>query len=374
MAQKFISDQDNSDNPQKDSEVGVPEHSDGPVITDADLEPSNSENEEDMSSGEGEAKVGMSADEVVDHSNSEVSESDETEVEEILASGVAVDTEAVAKEREEIGQALLERDYWFLKQGELVGLIDGMVAGFSKVMEKFETQDKALTTEIRNELTSRAEGIRLCNRMIKRAQIRSSQMVEPNRNDDYKIPDPLSFDLLLPEVESTPVAEMERVIEVKLKKRRINNNQVLGQLRRQTNSAEKTFLSFVERQLLPVIDALDEGKKISNTTILSLLERFPESKKTLKVWFKTYDVLITGMEERLTKIGIHPFQAIPGDIVDYDLYDPIDVEEDINFDDEQIKETLRRGYLIRYIDGENEEQLLRPGQVVVVMNTRNQKN
>lgn len=318
--------------------------------------------------GEDEQKEFLAKTPAVETSRADEPEDNQIPIEALLASGIAIDAEAVANEREEIELALKESGYWIEKQRELTKVLERMVIGFSAVLRKFELLHQTLSPKIRDELSSRAEGVKLCGRMLTRAHTKSSKTGKLTDFDEIKMPDALCLEILSAKVDAKLIKEVEKAIETHLKKRRIDNNRLISDLRQRVNSTEKNFLSVIERQVLPVIDGLDEGKKIGIGTIKSLIDRFPEAKEKLQGWFKIYDALITGMERELTKMGVQPFTASPGDVVDYDRYEPIDVEEDMDFDDEQIKETLRRGYLLGGIE-RGQEYVIRPGQVVIVKNS-----
>ena len=317
---------------------------------------------------EGDEKRSVETAATIEASQAIEAEENQVCIDELLATGIAADAGAVASECKAMSLALRESRCWVEKQRELNRVLERMVAGFTGVLRKFELQDQALSPEIRDELSSRAEGIRLCGRMLTRAHTRSSKAADESGSfDDIEIPVALRLETLSAKVDEKPRDEVEKTIETYLKKRRIDNNRRISDIRQRANSAEKTLLSVIERQVLPVIDGLDEGKKIGIATIESLIERFPEVKDKLLGWFRIYDVLISGMERELTRVGVQAFAANPGDAIDYDRYEPIDVEEDTNFGDEQIKETLRRGYLIRGIE-DGQEYVIRPGQVVIVKN------
>ena len=291
---------------------------------------------------------------------------DEIEVDVLFSSAIAADVEAVAGERLALNSVLEESEIWINRQRCLQETLERMVTSFDDVLHKFEADDQALLPEIREELGSRAEGIRLCARMLTRARNRLGDVKTVEAVSDLGIPEALNGETIREDVNQVANSSLKNSIKKVLKQRRLEHNQLISNMRQLSTSAEKAFLTLVERQVLPVIDGLDEGKKIGVAAVDSLRVRFPDEDVKLQAWFQTYDLLIGSMEDELAKMGIQPFTANPGDWVDYERFDPIDIEEDNSLEDEQVKETLRRGYWL--VDVGIEGRVVRSGQVVVVRN------
>ena len=285
----------------------------------------------------------------------------------ILERCITEDSTETAKEQEELDNAFREADIWIEGQRGLQSAIDTLKDFFTKALDEFEKVDEALPQNIREQLVNRKEGIQLCGRMLDRAQARICKGNSQEDKDAVTVLCELHVEEIPSEIlASSPDGIEEKVGEL-LKSRRIDHNKQISDVRNRARSAEKSFLSGVERQVLPIIDGLDEGKKIGVAAIENMVEQFPEVADELKTWFGIYDLLIGKLESEFEVIGLRPRIASPGEPVDYELYDPVDVEEDPQFEDEQIKEMVRRGYVL--VGASNGiDRVVRPGQVVVVKN------
>jgi len=286
---------------------------------------------------------------------------------EVVNRCLSADANATEKEIEEFNSAIIEAQAWNDCQRVLRSSIYTLQKFFSAVLDKFEKVNDTLPQNIREELASRKEGILLCGRMLDRAQKRICVDKSEDEEDEVATLDELNVEALKSVAHNSPPDKIEEVIYKFLKSRRIDNNRQILDARNQTRAAEKSFLSSVERLMLPIIDGLDEGKKIGVAAIEKTKDQNPEEEDNLESWFGVYDQLIGKLESEFELLGLQPQIASPGEMVDYELYDPIDVEEDPRFEDEQVKEMVRRGYVLVDSPGGG-NRVVRPGQVVVVKN------
>jgi len=285
----------------------------------------------------------------------------------ILKRCISDDLAETEKEREELDSALKEADVWLERQRGLRLALDTLNEFFSKNLKKFEAFDGNLPPKIREGLVSRKEGILLCGRMLNRAQERINK--KDSQKDEKCLTEisELQMESLPSDLLNSASDDIEEKVVAFRKARRIDHGKRISDARNRARSAEKVFLSAVERQVLPVIDGLDEGKKIGVSAIKNLANQFPEMTDNLKKWFGVYGFLIKKLESEFEALGLQPRIATPGEPIDYELYDPIDVEEDLQFEDEQVKEMVRRGYVLMGTSG-CMDRVVRPGQVVVVKN------
>ncbi len=278
------------------------------------------------------------------------------------------DSGETAKERQEMADALNEAGIWIEKQRRLQSALNTLKNSFNQILGNFEEVDKGLPENIRDELASRKEGIQLCGRMLDRAQARICKAVPQEEKDSATTElNELQVEELQSNLCISSLEDIEEKVGKFLKFRRIDHSKKIADVRNRARTAEKSFLSGVERQVLPIIDGLDEGKKIGAGAIDKLIEQFPDVAGELRGWFEIYDLLIEQLESELGMLGLQPQIAAPGEPVDYELYDPVDVEEDPQFEDEQIKEMVRRGYMMVETRS-GVDLVVRPGQVVVVKN------
>ncbi|KPL59238.1 nucleotide exchange factor GrpE [Rossellomorea vietnamensis] len=142
-----------------------------------------------------------------------------------------------------------------------------------------------------------------------------------------------------------------------------NNIQILDQLEEDIQSAEKRFLSFIEKGVAPVLDGLYSGDKYGK----ELLEHLnaEDSVDTSKVaeWLEIYPTLMKEIKRLFDAFSIEYFQPDIGDPFNEEKHEPIGVVEDQEFKDEQIKEVVRYGLTF-----EKSAFDIRPAQVIVVRN------
>ena len=129
----------------------------------------------------------------------------------------------------------------------------------------------------------------------------------------------------------------------------------------------KGLLGFIEKQVLPVIDGLDDGEKVSRQLVESLSAGNSMQQEHLGVWMGTCGNLRDVLINLLEGVEVRKMTVETGKPVDFDRQEPFDTEPDPDLNTEDIKEVSRNGY--EYSAGkEGKFLVLRPAQVIVVKN------
>ena len=132
------------------------------------------------------------------------------------------------------------------------------------------------------------------------------------------------------------------------------------------NKRQKIWLDFVEKQVLPILDGISDGKNHTSILIDELTEQYQESKSKLSKWFNTYVTLSSNILTMLNDIGVYRMDVEPGMMIDFERHEPSSVEADPEMEKEQIKEISRDGY--EYADHNGNQQTVRVARVVVIKN------
>jgi hypothetical protein len=220
----------------------------------------------------------------------------------------------------------------------------------------------ALPPQVVAALDGRRRGIDICARMLER--LRTRLRTEPQ----LPAPDPVAFAPALvaerprtgePDQATGPASPS---VQMMLRARRISHNDAIVDLRGRANAAEKSFTGAITAQILPVLDGLEDGLRLSRSLRVDLGAGHPETTTAIESWFSTYDHLIAAARAALADLGVEPIVVMRGQPIDYQCHEPTDVEPDPELADEQVKDVVRSGYHLRLF---GESRVLRPAQVVV---------
>jgi molecular chaperone GrpE (heat shock protein) len=129
---------------------------------------------------------------------------------------------------------------------------------------------------------------------------------------------------------------------------------------------QKTWLDFVGKQVLPILDGIIDGKNHTSILIDELMEQYQESESKLSEWFNTYFTLSSTILTMLNDLDVYRIDVEPGMMIDFERHEPSSVEADPVMENEQIKEISRDGY--EYVNRNGDRQTLRVVRVVVIKN------
>lgn len=356
------------DNLQAPIQPPVPNDSEQTAFPQGTLEDVSGKNEPDNKHSPELPKV----DETVISEEDKDKKTDVSSVESLmqkLKEEIERDAKETEKEQEEIAEALRNENAWLELQKNLHLSIHKIEQDFKQTLNSFYRDGETFPHEIQDILASRKEGIQLCERMLKKLADRANEESIPEKTEGDHLPVLLNGEDLLQEIlRDHPQSPKEQLGSI-LKSRRIQHNQLLADIKARAGKVEKKLFSTLERQVFPIIDGLEEGQKIGKSVIDDLIARFSELESQLKNWFAIYNKLIKIFEQEVETLRVRPLYIQLGDPIDYEFHEPFDVEEDPDMQDEQIKEVIRRGYVLCNAEG-SVERILRASQVVVVKNPR----
>lgn len=231
--------------------------------------------------------------------------------------------------------------------------------------------NQADTEKLKELFMGRQEGIELIvNRMISRLPERASSLAE-DKPLETNLPqmDLKDWHELLNGINSIEDAKRKSVFMQK--QLGIERYRLLASWREESDKKRKTILSFIERQVLPVLDGIRDGERHSEPIILQIQESANSQGKELPTgliqWFATYKALREEGLKILDNVDVRCIDVKRGDKMDYEHHEPFDVEQDMALDNEHIKEVIRDGFEY-WMEEDKRYRVLRPAQVIVVKN------
>ncbi|MEE4377638.1 MAG: nucleotide exchange factor GrpE [Candidatus Competibacteraceae bacterium] len=139
--------------------------------------------------------------------------------------------------------------------------------------------------------------------------------------------------------------------------------QQIFQAREQLVQLKQGVLDCIVEYVLPVLDGLDEGERLSRPLIEASRQESTAVANILIAWRNSYAILRTQLLPILEQVGIRQITIKPGMLIDYYRHEPCAVEFDPNAVAESINAEVRKGY--DYVDEDDRVYVLRPAQVVV---------
>ncbi|MFB9759030.1 nucleotide exchange factor GrpE [Ectobacillus funiculus] len=146
------------------------------------------------------------------------------------------------------------------------------------------------------------------------------------------------------------------------------NRGIVDELDSAIETAEKRFVTFMEKGVAPIMDGLYSGKHYAMDLTAELREAGYEQLEKVEEWLMIYNVLLSELQVLFDQFAVTLFAPAVGDIFDEYHHDPIGVVEDFNYQNEQIKEVVRYGLLYKKMIFNQNAFLIRPAQVIVVKN------
>jgi molecular chaperone GrpE (heat shock protein) len=129
---------------------------------------------------------------------------------------------------------------------------------------------------------------------------------------------------------------------------------------------QKTWLDFIGKQVLPILDGIIDGKNHTSILVDELREQYQESDSKISEWYNTYLTLSSTILTMLNGLSVYRMDIEPGMKIDFERHEPSSVEADPGMENEQIKEISRDGY--DYVEHNGNRQTLRVARVVVIKN------
>jgi len=244
---------------------------------------------------------------------------------------------------------------------EAAGATDKVIANSTKILEN-------LPEELNKALGNSQQGLNIIGRMLQRLvnqDDRLESIVEENElADNFKELAENEWMKLL-EGETDEKSAQEK-INKNLDRIRKSNYELVSKAGELADKRQKTWLDFVGKQALPILDGIVDGKNHTSILIEELLEKYQDSESKLREWFRTYSTLSSTLLTMLNDLAVYRMDIAPGMMIDFECHEPSSVEADPGMEDEQIKEISRDGY--EYVAPNGNRQTLRVARVVVIKN------
>jgi molecular chaperone GrpE (heat shock protein) len=286
----------------------------------------------------------------------------------LIAQAKAKAQENIKDDEKSIKLCLKNAGFW-LERGKRLKLMikeaadstDEVIANSNKILE-------SLPNELKNALGSSQQGLNIIGRMLQRLV---------NQDDRLKsLVEKIELADNLKELEEDEWMKLlEGEMNEKSAQKKINKN--LDIIRRSNykfvskagelaETRQKTWLDFVGKQVLPILDGIIDGKNHTSTLIDELMEQYQESESKLSDWYNTYSTLSSTILTMLNDLTVYRMDIEPGMMIDFERHEPSSVEADSVMENEQIKEISRDGY--EYVAHNGNRQTLRVARVVVIKN------
>jgi len=286
----------------------------------------------------------------------------------LIAQAKAEEQEYIKDDEKSIKLCLKNAGFW-LERGKRLKLMikeaadstDEVVANSNKILE-------SLPDELKKALESSQQGLNIIGRMLQRLVNQDDRL--KSLVEEIELADNLK-ELKEDEWMKLLEGEMnEKSAQKKINKTldiiRRSNYKLVSKAGELADKRQKTWLDFIGKQVLPILDGIIDGKNNTSTLIDELMEQYQESGSRLSEWFNIYFTPISIILTMLNDIGVYRMDIEPGMMIDFERQEPSSVEADPVMENEQIKEISRDGY--EYDAHNGNRQTLRIARVVVIKN------
>jgi len=286
----------------------------------------------------------------------------------LITQAKAEEQESIKDDEKSIKLCLKNAEFW-LERGKRLKLMikeaadatDDVIANSNEILE-------SLSKELKKALESSQQGLNIIRRMLQRLVNKDDRL--KSLVEEIELADNLKE---LEEDEWMKLLEGE--MNEKSAQKKINKN--LDTIRRSNyklvskagdlaDKRQKTWLDFIGKQVLPILDGIIDGKNHTSILIDELMGQYQESESKLSEWFNTYFTLSSTISTMLNDLGVYRMDIEPGMMIDFERHEPSSVEADPVMENEQIKEISRDGY--EYVAHNGNRQTLRIARVVVIKN------
>jgi len=293
----------------------------------------------------------------------------DAEIESLANEALQSDDQILAEDRQAIEVSMQEARDWAQKGSTLRQSVESAIEACSEDLKKSSQLRDRLPDDLRDRLDGRQQGLDLTVKMLSRlrehpAYPEEVTAVEPP-GEIPEVRDLESWMEVLG-VESNEVAG-RKLMDKLLRQAANGRYQIVAQVRDEAEGRRKRVLGFVEKQMLPVLDALDDGERHSQELVDTAVLEYPNVTTFLREWFDTYASMRQVILGELSKIQVRLMIVELGSAIDYDRHEPFDVESDAALQNEQVKSVTRNGYEYQ-LNEAGDERVLRAAQVVVVKN------
>jgi len=252
--------------------------------------------------------------------------------------------------------------YWCARAARLHDSVKSAQTIFASELDRFSTVQAELPNRFHDDWCNRYEGLRwLTKRLIQLPDQLAKVAIEHDQNT---LDTPLTVQQwtdLLQDAGEWPSAY--KCLEQNLTQRGNARYRQIFQAREQLTRLKQGMLDCVVEYVLPVLDGLDEGERLSRPLIEASRQESTSVANILITWCNSYAVLRIQLLPILEQVGIRQIIVQPGTLIDYQRHEPYAVEFDPGAVAESIKAELRKGY--DYVGEDGRVYVLRPAQVTV---------
>jgi molecular chaperone GrpE (heat shock protein) len=290
------------------------------------------------------------------------------DIQALAAQAKAEEEQYLDEDRQSIALALEAAGFWLERGKRLRRMIEAAAGAADEVVANSNKILESLPEELNQALESSQQGLNIIGRMLQRLV---------NQDDRLEgLAEEIEFSGNLQALEEgewlkllegeTKEKSAQQKIRKKLDTIRRSNYKLVSNAGDIADKLQKGWLDFIQKQVLPILDGICDGKKHTATLIDELKGHHQESESALGDWFGTYLTLSSTLLTMLNDLGVYRMDIAPGMTIDFERHEPSCVEADPDMENEQIKEISRDGY--DYAAQNGNRQTLRVARVVVVKN------
>lgn len=282
---------------------------------------------------------------------------------ELLAEARGKEAAGLEDDRKSLVGFQQDLSYWSEAATVLQEDIQSTIEKSREILATASQAKESFGEALQERLQGRHQGMELIGKMLARLTERAASLrVAPAEGAELQ---PLS------EAEWNKVLQGgadAKKLDSKLRGLEAERYQAVTQARDLAEGQRKRLLNFIEKQMLPIVDAIDDGEKLSRPFVTKAEEmNSPGRLQYLNRWFDTYSLLRAELLGAAAKMNVRPMTIQIGEMVDYMRHEPFDTVRDPSLPTEAIKEEMRSGYEHRLPNGQA-PTVLRAAQVVVVKN------
>lgn len=295
-------------------------------------------------------------------------DSSEFELEPLIADARAQEEAQLEEDRQQYDENVEEAHYWQELGQTLASKVESAAGAAQDLINESQHIVAALPEELQEALKNHQEGLYIIGRMLERLISPGERLKKLAGNieipGDLKVMTEDQWRELLEEATEKEAALKK--LHHQLKTLGKENYRIVSMSNDLVKKRKDQLLSFLEKQVLPILDGVYDGQKHLNPRIAELQQRYPDDSSKLQAWLEIYEKLAYELEQVIEQVKVHEIEVLPGSPIDFERHEPFAIESDPEKEDEQIKEIARRGY--EYTAHNGEFQVLRAAQVVVVKN------
>jgi len=286
----------------------------------------------------------------------------------LIAQAKAEAQENIKDDQKNIELYLKKAEFWLERGERLIPMIKETAGATDKVIANSNKILESLPEELNKALGSSQQGLNIIGRMLQRLV-----------NQDDRLESLVEKIELADNLKALEEDEWMRLLEGEMDEKsaqkkisrnldiiRRSNYKLVSRAGELADKRQKTWLDFIGKQVLPILDGIIDGKNHTSILVDELREQYQESDSKISEWYNTYLTLSSTILTMLNDLSVYRMDIKPGMKIDFERHEPSSVEADPGMENEQIKEISRDGY--DYVEHNGNRQTLRVARVVVIKN------